>query len=143
MVGRRKPDMPLAINTVTRAVLAAGFPSDHEAAVFERRHRRIILIARSVGVDLELIAEGVALRVITLAVNTITRTILTAGLPGDHETVTAQTGHRRVILRTTCVRIGLEQAAIQRRRIPAHGRELLTEYCPTAVVEPGTQLART
>ena len=65
-VGRTIDVEALAINTVTRAVLAAGFPSDHEAAVFECRHRRIILIARSVGVDLELIAEGVALRVITL-----------------------------------------------------------------------------
>ena len=70
-VGRTIDAKALTINTVTRAVLAAGFPSDHEAAVFERRHRRIILIARSVGVDLELVAEAIALRVITLTKDTV------------------------------------------------------------------------
>ena len=135
-VGRTIDAKALTINTITRAILAVGFPSDHEAAVFERRHRRIILMARSVGVDLELIAEAIALRVITLTKDTVVRTILTAGLPGDDKAAVQQGRNIRLCLLTRGVAVGLElitvRAAIgvEALAIDAVARAILTAGFP-------------
>ena len=88
-----------------------AFPGHHKATVIKRRHRRIILFTTGVGINLELIAKTGAIRVITLAINTITGTILAAGLPSNNKAAVQKCRDIRVRLLTRGVGIGLELVA--------------------------------
>ena len=93
-------------------------------------------MARSVGVDLELIAEAIALRVITLTKDTVVRTILTAGLPGDDKAAVQQGRNIWLCLLTRGVAVGLElitvRAAIgvEALAVDAVARAILTAGFP-------------
>ena len=137
-----REDAPVAGAVV---ILILRFPSDNKAAVGKRCHHRILLRLIRLRAHLELIANRDTAGVIALGEDPIFVTVLIVACPGDNKTVAAQAGHRRVILRTTCVRIGLEQIAVRDRRViirSRNHRELLTKHRPVAVIEPGTQLIR-
>ena len=93
-------------------------------------------MARSVGVDLELIAEAIALRVITLTKDTVVRTILAAGLPSDDKAAVEQGRNIRLCLLTRGVGVGLElitvRAAIgvEALAVDAVARAILTAGFP-------------
>ena len=87
------------------------FPGHHKAAVIKRRYRRVILFAAGVGINLELVTETGAIRVITLAINAITGSILAAGLPGDNKAAIQKCRNIRHFLLTRGVGIGLELVA--------------------------------
>ena len=82
-------------------ILVLRMPGDDKAAVIELRHRCFLLLARSVGVDPELIAIGGTAGVITLAVDVIDIigiAVLILSLPGDDETAAGKAGYIRPIL---------------------------------------------
>ena len=136
-----REDAPVAGTVI---VLILRFPSDNKAAIGKRRHHRILLRLIRLRTNLELIANRDTAGVIALGEDAILVTVLIATCPGDNKSVTAQAGHRCVILRSTCVRIGLEQITARDRRViirSRNHRELLTKHRPAAVIEPGTQFA--
>ena len=136
-----REDAPVAGTVI---VLILRFPSDNKAAIGKRCHHRILLRLIRLRTNLELIANRDTAGIIALGEDPIFVTVLIVACPGDNKTVAAQAGHRRVILRTTCVRIGLEQITVRDRRIiirSRNHRELLTKHRPATVIEPRAQFA--
>ena len=136
-----REDAPVAGTVI---VLILRFPSDNKAAISKRCHHRVLLRLIRLRAHLELIANRDTAGVIALGEDPILVTVLIVACPGDNKAVTAQAGHRCVILRTTCVRIGLEQITVRDRRIiirSRNHRELLTKHRPATVIEPRAQFA--
>ena len=72
-------------DAVSRAVLTVALPDDDEVAVGIRRHRGDVLVARGVGVDLELAGQGAPALVKRLGEDAVARAVLAEALPGDDE----------------------------------------------------------
>ena len=102
----------LADDAVATAVLVLIFPGNDKAAVVESRHRRIILMARGIGVDPELVALLGTRGIKHLTINTVTRTILTAGLPGDGKATLTQRRDRRIALGAARITVDPELVAL-------------------------------
>ena len=92
----------LAVDAVTRTILAAGFPGDHEAAVGKGGYRRVDLLARNIGVGHELVANRRARDVeqLTANIRAGATVLATVALPGDNKaSVRAfKSRHRRQVL---------------------------------------------
>ena len=110
----------LSVDAVIRIsrVLVTRFPGDDESAVIKRRYRRILLLAVSPGVDLELVALGRSIFTIALAKDTIVTIsgsgILVVALPGDDKVTVLQRRYRRLTLVLVGIGIDLEFLAQQR-----------------------------
>jgi len=97
-----------------RATRAEALPHDHEVAVGVQRHRRVALLARGVGVDLELAARRAARRGVALpldAVEARIRAARSAAVPRHHEIAVIVHRHRRAALAIRGVGVDLELAA--------------------------------
>ena len=92
----------LAVNTVTRTILTAGFPGDHEAAIRKRGYRRVDLLARNIGVGHELVANrrACAIEQLTADIRAGATVLATVILPGHNKAgVRAlKSRHRRQVL---------------------------------------------
>ena len=78
LVARERPvgTITLGIDTAARAVLTIRAPHHHEAAVGERAHFGLVLVAESLTADLELGAHGSAPGVVALAEDTVAAAVL-------------------------------------------------------------------
>ncbi len=148
----------LGEDTVTAQVLTRRGPGDDIAAVLERRHVRIELVAADGGIDLELAAQGPAAGVEMLGVHPGGTSILTVRAPGHHEAAVTQHGDGRLVLvgRTGGWRVGLDLAggrhagggvfanvdiavAAGTRRVevvvvPGHGEATVVQRCHVGLV---------
>ena len=67
-----------------KVVIVAAVPSCDKTAVLKRRHRHTVLSGVGQGIDLELITNGVAAGVITLAIDTPARAVLATIIAPHH-----------------------------------------------------------
>src|SRR5688572_14979324 len=111
---RDDPAVALAEDTEARAVLCVAPPDDDELAGAHHGvggDGRIALIARRVGVDAELGAEGGAGAVVALAEDTVAQAVLPVALPGHDEVAGGVRGHGRSVLVARRKRVDAELRA--------------------------------
>ena len=113
--GRAVGCVPLAINAPTGTVLAVALPGYDKVPAVIHRHHRITLLPVGIRVHPELIALDRAVKSKSLAVNTVTRPILTIAFPHDHK-VTGRHVDRHFRITLTVRRVTVHQDCISQRR---------------------------
>ena len=83
-------------------------PGHREAAVGQRRHPRLELAARGLGVDLELAVEPRAVRRVLLGEYAEARAVGAVVVPDDHEAAGVQRRHVRRVLRADALVVDAE-----------------------------------
>src|SRR3990172_397074 len=112
------------------AVLEVALPNDDEIAVRVRRHRGVLLPARDVGVDLELVPLGSSGGVEALAEDSVVAPVLALAVPNDDEVPNGVRSRGWEPLDARGVGVDLELASLGE----AVGVEALAEDPPGAPV---------